>query len=410
MMQRAERLESHSRWRARQRDVRFRRFRLLRRCLLPDALRGRRSKHSGNLCNGPTVVTDSGPMGTTVRASSLRRAWIGGVTALTVASCAGETTSAPMPSASSTASSHGAPTPARGLPARGRIAFSLQAGLGYPCNIMTIEPDGTHLRMLTNVAAGSCYGNPTWTPTGDRILFDGGTNNSDHLFSISAAGGSMRQLLSGSALESDPAISPEGTRIAFDRGSPPNTHASGIFLMNVDGSHVTRITTPPAAAAGGDAFPSFSPDGTKLAFVRYGNSDGTGGAIYIVGVDGKGLRQVTPTTLDAARPHWSPNGSKLLFGTPGAFVVTTLDGSNVYVVNVDGSGLTELTHFVGNDWANNPAWSPDGTMIVFDQFVDGTHYVALVVMRADGSLPTVIWHPTPKLDVTPQIPAWGTAP
>jgi TolB protein len=346
------------------------------------------------------------------KTSSRRLAWIGGMTALLVSACAAETTSAPLLSASSTASSNGALTPKHGLPPHGRIAFSLQFGLGDPCNIMTIEPDGTHLRMLTNFAAGSgCYGNPTWTPTGDRILFDGGTNTSDHLFSISAAGGSMRQLLFGSAFDSDPAISPDGTRIAFDRGGGPNTHASGIFLMNVDGSHVTRITTPPAAAAGGDAFPSFSPDGTRLAFVRYGLSDGTEGAIYIVGVDGKGLRQVTPTTfLDAARPHWSPDGSKLLFGTPGAFVVSTLAGSNVYVVNVDGSGLTELTHFVGNDFANNPAWSPDGRMIVFDQFVDGTHFVALVVMRADGSLPAVIWHPTPKLDVTPQVPAWGTAP
>jgi Tol biopolymer transport system component len=400
MMQRAERLESHGRWSAIAGLAAF-------------VLRRQHGEDSDNPCHGPTAMTGSGPMRTTGKISARRRAWIGGVTALTVTACAGETTSAPTPGASSTASSHGAPTPTRGLPARGRIAFSLQFGLGDPCNIMTIEPDGTHLRMLTNVAAGSgCYGNPTWTPTGDRILFDGGTNNSgDHLFSISAAGGSMRQLLFGSAFDAGPAISPDGTRIAFDRGGGPNPPASGIFLMNVDGSHVTRITTPPAAAAGGDADPSFSPDGTKLAFVRYGNSDGTDGAIYIVGVDGKGLRQVTPTTfLDAARPHWSPDGSKLLFGAPGQFVVTSLDGNNVYVVNVDGSELTELTHFVGNDYAENPAWSPDGTMIVFDQFVDGTHFVALVVMRADGSLPTVIWHPTPKLDVTPQVPAWGTAP
>ncbi|MFZ0130560.1 MAG: hypothetical protein WAL77_14180, partial [Candidatus Dormiibacterota bacterium] len=223
---------------------------------------------------------------------------------------------------------------------------------------MTIEPDGTLLQMLTNVADGSsCYGDPTWTPTGDRIFFDGGTDTSSHLFSIAAAGGSMRQLLFGSAFDSDAAISPDGTRIAFDRGGGSSTDASGIFLMNVDGSHLTRVTTPPAAAAGGDAFPSFSPDGTKLAFVRYGASDGTEGAIYIVGVDGKGLRQVTPAPyIDAARPHWSPDGSKLLFGTPGS-PVGVGGVRNVYVVNVDGSDLIELTHMVGNDFAENPAWS-----------------------------------------------------
>jgi TolB protein len=283
----------------------------------------------------------------------------------------------------------------------------LHIGFGATCNIMTIEPGGTDPRMLTNAPAGSghCYEDPVWTPTGDRIVFDDSTNTSDHLFSISAAGGSKRRLTSGSAFDADPAISPDGTRIAFDRGGGPNPPASGIFLMNVDGSHVTRITTPPPSASAGDVYPSFSPDGTKIAFVRsWPNGDQ---AIFIVGVDGKGLSQVTPPTVLATdRPHWSRDGSKLLFGTPSS----VLTGRDVYLVNVDGSGLTRLTHTYGNDFADNPAWSPDGTMIVFDQFVDGTYYVGLAVMRANGSAPTVIWHATPKVDVSVWTPSWGTAP
>jgi hypothetical protein len=49
-------------------------------------------------------------------------------------------------------------------------------------------------------------------------------------------------------------------------------------------------------------------------------------------------------------------------------------------------------------------------MIIFDQFQDGTSFVGLVVMRADGSHPVVIWHPTPRTDVFPSGPVWGTAP
>jgi Tol biopolymer transport system component len=319
--------------------------------------------------------------------------WIGAVIALTVGACG--TTSAPT---------RPTPAPTQGLLAYGRIAFSLAIGVGDRCNLMTIRADGTEQQTLANAPAGSgCYENPVWTPKGDRIVFDDATNTSDHLFSISATGGSMRELTSGSAFDSDPAISPDGTRIAFDRGGGPNPPAPGIFVMNVNGGRVTRVTTPPPLAALGDVCPSFSPDGTKLAFVRVWPD---GAAIYIVGADGKGLHQVTPTAaLSPARPHWSRDGSKLLFGTPNSGQT----GRDVYVVNADGSDLIRLTRTYGNDYAENPAWSPDGTMIVFDQYVEGTHYVAIAVMRADGSNPTVIWHPHARLDVSPRVPSWGTA-
>src|SRR5260370_36624065 len=97
----------------------------------------------------------------------------------------------------------------------------------------------------------------------------------------------------------------------FDKGG----HLTGIGLMNRDGSNVGRVTKPPMSAAGGDQHPDFSPDGTMLVFDRDGSDNGDG-AISIVGIDGKGLRQVTPASLDATRPRWWPDGPKLLFGNP----------------------------------------------------------------------------------------------
>lgn len=353
---------------------------------------------------------------TTGELSSRRLGWIGGVTALIVCGCAGATTTTPTPSATSTALLHGTPTPTSGLPAHGRIAFTLEFGpTGDDGNILTIEPNGTGLRMLTTVTVGR-DGDPSWTATGDRIVFDssfplGATTanaTSSNLFSMSEDGGSIRQLTSEPihVYDGDPAVSPDSTRIAFDR-SDPSGRQNGIYLMNADGSHIVRITAPPASAAGGDQQPDFSPDGTKLAFVR-DKTDGGDGAIYIVGVNGTGLRQVTPTSRDAARPRWSPDGSKLLFGTPDTDHAAS--DRNVYVVKSDGTGLTALTQESDPSSAGNPAWSPDGTMIVFDQFQDGTHFVALVVMHADGSDPIVIWHPTPYTNNFPTGPDWGTAP
>ena len=325
-----------------------------------------------------------------------RRAWAGGATAFVVGCGGGATPTTPTLTA--TASSHGVPTRGGGLPEHGRIAFTLEFGTTGSLNahILTIEPNGTDLRTLTTTAGFD--DDPTWTPMADRILFGRtfptGTNDanatSKNLFSMDAEGAAIRQLTSEPAgvYDDGPVMSPDGTRIAFERFDLSGRR-TGIYLMKADGTNVTRITVTPASAAGGDHEASFSPDGTKLAFVRDA-IDGGKGVIYVVGVDGKGLRQLTQTSLDVARPRWSPDGTKLVFGPSEAHAAS---GSDVFVVNSDGTGLTALTHEDDGNSASGPDWSPDGTMIVFVQYHAADNYLALALMHSDGTDPVVIWHP-----------------
>src|SRR5260370_26198469 len=308
------------------------------------------------------------------------------------------------------------PSSVSGLPAHGRIAFTLEFGpRGDYGNILAIEPNGTGLRMLTTLTTGR-DADPAWSPKGDQIFFDvefpvgvgQKKATSSNVFSMDSNGGSMRQLTSepSGVYDGDPVVSPDGTRIAFDRFDMSG-HLTGIWLMNPDGSNVGRVTKPPMSAAGGDQHPDFSPDGTMLVFDRDGSDNGDG-AIYVVGIDGKGLRQVTPASLDATRPRWSPDGSKLLVGNPDTASPDV--GRNIYVVDTDGSQQLALTHESGGDFAESPAWSPDGQMIVFDEEHIGTHFIAFAVMHADGSHPIVIWHPAPSLAEFPGGATWGTAP
>lgn len=352
--------------------------------------------------NGQTALTGRHGIRVTDTTQHRLRLSVATVTTVFVVGCAGQATTGSSV-ATPTASPQTTPTPGNGLPGHDRIAFALEFGpTGDDCNIATIEPDGTGLQMLTNVTGSGCYEDPAWTPHGDRLFFNGGPGNSSHLFSIAPSGGPMRQLtFTAAAFDGDAAISPDGTHVAFDRSGGPNPPLPGIFLMNADGTHVVRLTTPPVHSVTGDSSPDFSPDGTKIAFDR-------DGAIYVIGVDGTGLREVTPSSLDLSRARWSPDGTKLLFGNPDT--ASPAIGRNVYVANADGSGLHAITSETEPNFAEGPAWSPDGTMIVFDRYHAGDAFIAFVVMHSDGSDPILVWHPPTATNNFPATATWGTAP
>lgn len=100
-----------------------------------------------------------------------------------------------------------------------------------------------------------------------------------------------------------------------------------------------------------------------------------GGGLCTVNPDGTALRRVAGITAYGGQPHWSPDGSKVVFG----------DADAVYVVDADGGGRRRLVY--GGD----PAWSPDGTQIVYvvvDPDTDAEYGIAL--MDADGTNSRII--------------------
>jgi TolB protein len=197
-----------------------------------------------------------------------------------------------------------------------------------------------------------------WVPHSDRILFDSDRTGCCYLFTMDGHGDDVRPL--GHAAGGYPSISPDGSTIAVDDGPPP-----GIFLIDGDGKNRRRLTTAPSPAI--DSLPAFSPDGKRVAFDRI--LDGTDGqgrsAIFVVNVDGGGLKQLTDFATNASYPNWSPDGKRIVFNDNSANGSETVP-QNVWVMGANGSDLINLTHTTaGQSWAFAADWSPDGTKIVY---------------------------------------------
>ena len=236
----------------------------------------------------------------------------------------------------------------------------------------TVNADGSGASRLA--AIEDAYG-PAWSPDGSRIAF----LVERFLYVVGTDGASpMRLASAGLPLYAPPpAWSPGGERIAFASGRQCQ---ADVGIVDADGTGPPELIDLPGGLLAGA---TWSPDGARIAFAgevcgEGGTTEATG--IYVVNADGSGLSGVvewgppagggdaTPAPLVAyapAAPVWSPDGAKLLFAS----------NRGLHVVNSDGSGLT----YLGAEGAIHPAWSPDGTKIAYGGWED------LFVMNADGS-------------------------
>jgi Tol biopolymer transport system component len=184
----------------------------------------------------------------------------------------------------------------------------------------------------------------------------------DDIYTVKAGDTRVRNLTrNGTRVhDSSPAWSPDGSRIAFVRRYDGRREA--VFVMNADGGGKRRVTSYPGGR--GLVALSWSPDGERIAFVR-------NESIWVVNAEGTAPRRLI---RNAGLPAWSPDGSKILFvGQRGGQGSST----EIWVANADGTGQRRLTH---GDGAWNPAWSPDGRRIAFSRGESG-----IFLMRQNGT-------------------------
>lgn len=207
---------------------------------------------------------------------------------------------------------------------------------GVDSRIMVVTATGRVVRELVDA---DWVTGAAWSPDG-RYVAIGMASLGGGIFLIAPNGSGERRLIGSQTTEFfDPAWAPDGQRLVFVGAVPPSFSA-GIWSIHVDRSDL-RLLIPGGSVSG----PSFSPDGTRLAYSRDGD-------IYAANsADGSAEHALTATrNAEEAAPAWSPDGTVIAF-------VRWEKGrrySQIVTIHPDGSG--ERTVIPRRYAAGAPTW------------------------------------------------------
>lgn len=245
----------------------------------------------------------------------------------------------------------------------------------------TINPDGTGKIKIVNYSENYftiVHWSP-WSPDGRKILLT--THGSDGgVYTINADGDNLVKIV-GDDEYYDAIFTPDGMKIIYQ--CPAEESNYRICAMNYDGTNRTTLFKGERAYA-----LMCSPNGKKISFLLGNSNDGD---LYTMNYDGTNVVKLAEHTF---WPTWSPDGNKIAYSQ---IVLNVNDEASLYISNSDGTGKVSLIENVKvTDYLYLPhSWSPDGKKMAYSLNeniyiigIDGSDRTQLAV----GSFPQ--WSPS----------------
>jgi Tol biopolymer transport system component len=263
-------------------------------------------------------------------------------------------------------------------------------------------------RQVTLTDSNNAWVLPSWSPDSQWFVAsllttvtneEGKQQDTHNLFRVNSRTFQKDRITTSSSSDLYPSWSPDGQWIAFLRFTPefltpkPGTGATcgsnpefftgciyaDLYITRRDGSDpivLRKSVYIHMDSYGRDSVynnPSWSPDSKWLAMLTGTEQPD----ITLINIDTKETRVLAAHPALDTYPTWSPDGSKLAF-------VSSRDGNEeIYIVSREGDALANLTNNVGSDF--NPVWSPSGRYLAFLSDREESRAYKLYVMNADGT-------------------------
>ena len=284
----------------------------------------------------------------------------------------------------------------------GFIAYSQRETFGAALYKAAVQREddielGPRIRLTFNLDDDR---NPEFSPDGRKIAyqsdrFDPDQNDDNDIFDIfmmNSDGTNVTRLTNASSSDFDPSWSPDGRRIAYASGS---SEQSAIYVMNDNGSNVVPVTDDSAR----DESPTWSPDGRRIAFDRRVKS-----SVRICVTTFLDDRWSAPNCpVSGWSPSWSPTRDRIAFVADGSSGFLT--DWDIFVMNPSGTSVYKLVDKTTYD--DDPCWSPDGRHVVFRGMHSGLSWANdkhdIYVVSAGGST-------VRELGTDGNAPSWSPPP
>ena len=235
------------------------------------------------------------------------------------------------------------------------------------------KKDNPFSAAMTQKTSGRNFNySPVYCPATDKIAFRcqlEGSNTSDIYMMTDSKGKALNQITeSSNAYEEYPSFNADGTLLVYSKVQysfyKKNTGILGslfgltgsTFIVENSEIWMKNLKTGETTLLGNGYQPVFSPDGKKIAYVKYA-SDAKSCSIWTMSADGSDQVQVTDAKKGYAyHPRWSPDGTKLVFQASKK----DKKDFDIYIVDVDGNNLTQVT--INMSYDGMPYWTKDNLL------------------------------------------------
>ena len=197
-------------------------------------------------------------------------------------------------------------------------------------------------------------------------------NGIHQIYGINLDGSGNKKIMNASIGLNHHDVSPDGTRFVCVGYMDAGFNTWSIHTFNSDGSGLTRLTTTSNVE---DSEPSWSPDGTQIAFTRIYPNQNNREELWLMDANGSNVSYIG---IEGFAPKWSSDGTKFIHSSK-------ITGNyEIYTCQINGTDVQQLTNTIINEWF--PVWSPDDSLIAYNAYPSGDYSSSeIYVMDANGT-------------------------